>query len=545
MIEKADSSAAVISAFNARGFVYLKRSAGGGFLLRGLLKTSEGSHECIVGIPPNFDRPPSVVLINVPDALKPIAPHIDSSGGICYLSRQSIAINIFDPVGQMLGCLNRAEKVLGQLLRSELVNDLAEEFFAYWGSERFYCYFDFRVGSSQKLQAIVDLKYIRDVIVVFVTDDVERTFAKSETLGYQVGRVTRTVERIFTKIEPRPFQQNWPPATLGDLVRWQSIQDSRSARRIVERVTQAAERGEGYLTVMIESPKFFYAFLVFLRLEGGSPNKAELRKKSVLYSSSIVPLRGWRIDERYVIGRNVPSMKTLEHNKIIVIGCGTIGGYLAEMLVKAGAGAGSGELVLVDSDILSAANLGRHRLGFPSIGHNKADALRNELSRDMPDARLRSVPVDVRQANLAKADLIIDATGEQTVSDYLASRHPRTAQLNVWIEGPGVAVRALIRRNGQEACIQCLTQLIRQGEYASTVEEMPKVYAGQGCESEYVPFPASVSMQAACLASEMVMDWAAAKESPALRTHVVDRAFTRIAQDCTPLKLPDCPACSN
>ncbi|RYF36043.1 MAG: thiamine biosynthesis protein ThiF, partial [Cytophagaceae bacterium] len=229
MMEKADSSAAVINAFNARGFTYLKRSAGGGFLLRGLLKTSEGSHECIVGIPPNFDRPPSVVLINVPDALKPIAPHIDSSGGICYLSRQSIALNIFDPVGQMLGCLNRAEKVLGQLLRSELVDDLAEEFFAYWGSDRFHCYFDFRVGSSQKLQAIVDLKYIRDVIVVFVTDDVERTFAKSKTLGYQVGRVTHPVERIFTRIEPRPFQQKWPPAALGDLVKWQSIQDSRSA----------------------------------------------------------------------------------------------------------------------------------------------------------------------------------------------------------------------------------------------------------------------------------------------------------------------------
>ena len=543
MMEKADISAAVISAFKARGFTYLKRSAGGGFLLRGPLETSEGNHDCIVGIPPNFDRPPSVALVRVPDALKPIAPHIDSSGGICYLSRQSIALNIFDPVGQMLGCLNRAEKVLGQLLRNELIDDLAEEFFAYWGSDTFHCYFDFRVGSHQKLQAIVDLKYIRNVIVVFVTDDIERTFAKSKMLGYQVGHATHPVERIFTKVEPRPLQHNWPPATLGDLVQWQSIQDSRTARKIVERVSQAAERNAPYLTVMIESPKFFYAFLVFLRIEGDSPNKVELRRRSVLYSSSVVPLRGWRIDERYIIGRNVPGMKTLEHKKIVVVGCGTIGGYLAEMLVKAGAGAGQGELVLVDSDTLSAANLGRHRLGFPSIGHNKADALRDELSRSMPDARLRSLPVDVRKSNLAKADLIIDATGEQTVSDYLASSHTGTTQLNVWIEGPGVAVRALIRRNAQEACIQCLTRLVRQGEYASIVEEMPKVYAGQGCESEYVPFPASVSMQAACLASEMVMDWAAGKESPALRTQVVDRAFTKSEQDCTPPKLPDCPAC--
>lgn len=543
-MEKEDISAAVIAAFKARGFTYLKRSPGGDFLLRGPLETSEGSHECIVGIPSNFDRPPAVALINVPASLKPIAPHIDSSGGLCYLSRQSIALNIFDPVGQMLGCLDRAEKVLGQLLRNELVDDLAEEFFAYWGSDTFHCYFDFRVGSRQKLQTIVDLKYIRDVIIVFVTDDVERTFANSKTLGYQVGRATHPVERIFTTVEPRPLQHNWPPATLGDLIQWQSIRDSRTARKIVERVAQAAERDAAHLTVMIESPKFFYAFLVLLRLEEDSPSKVKLRRRSVLYSSSVVPLRGWRIDERYIIGRNVPGMKTLEHKKIVVVGCGTIGGYLAEMLVKAGAGAGEGELVLIDSDTLSAANLGRHRLGFPSIGHNKATALRDELNRSMPDARLRSLPVDARKANLTKADLIIDATGEQTVSDYLASSHAGATQLSVWIEGPGVAVRAHIRRNSQEACFQCLTQLVRQGEYACTVEEMPKAYAGQGCESEYVPFPASVSMQAACLASEMIMDWAAGKDSPALRTQVVDRAFTRGAQDCTPPKLPDCPACS-
>jgi len=543
MMEKEDISASVLSAFKARGFTYLKRSPNKGYLLKGPLVTSEGNHDCIIGLPENFDRPPSVVLLDVPEVLTPIAPHIDSSGGICYLSRQSIALDIFDPVGQMLGCLVRAEKVLGQLLRNELVDDLAEEFFAYWGTSNFYCYFDFRVGRHQKLMATVDLKYIQRAVFVFITDDVKRTLAKSRTLGYETSPATHPVERIYTRVEPRPLQQKWPPETLGDVIEWQSIQDSRTARRIVERVAQAAEKGADYLTVMIESPKFFYAFLVFLRLEGDHPSKVDLRKKSVLYKSPVIPLRGWRIDEQYIIGRNIPGMKTLEHKRILIVGCGTIGGYLAEMLAKAGAGAGQGELVLIDSDILSAANLGRHRLGFPSIGHNKAVALCDELKRNMPDATIRSLPVDVRKANLSKADLIIDATGEQTVSDYLAAVHVDTPQLNVWIEGPGIVVRALIRRNAREACIQCLTRLVRRGDYKPTVEEMPKVYAGQGCESEYVPFPASVSMQAACLASEMTMDWAAGTDGPSLRTQVVSRSFTKKQADCMVPKLAGCPAC--
>lgn len=538
-----DSAALVIEAFASRGFTYLSRSTRS-FVLAGPLHTSEGTHECLIYIPHYFDRPPSVVLCEIPQALRPVAPHIDSSGGICYLSRASIEINIFDPVGQMLGCLERAEKVLGQLLRNELVDDLAEEFFAYWGEEFFHCFFDFRVGNNKNLRAMVDTKSNAHAAVVFITDDVQRTTAKGSILGYKPLEITCPVARIYTKVEPRPTQHEWPPKTLGSMVKWQSICDPRAGRRIVERVSQAAEKGAGFLVVMIESPKFFYAFLLFFAPPNGArPTTVELRKKAVLHNCAVYPLRGWRIDEGYITQRNVPGMKTLEHKKIIVVGCGTIGGYLADMLVKAGAGAGTGELTLIDSDTLHASNLGRHRLGFPHINKKKSDALAQELRTDMPDANIRSLPVDVHRANLFKADLIIDATGEQTVSDFLASAHTATNQLCIWIEGPGVAVRALIRRNCHEACIQCLTRLTRDGEYSATVENMPKVYAGQGCENEYVPFPASVSMQAACLAFEMVMDWAAGADSPALRTRVVDRKFTGKLADCTPPKLADCPAC--
>lgn len=545
MINKEDISASVVEAFVMRGFSYLRRSSGG-FLLKGPLHTSEGSHDCIVSIPQNFDRPPAVVLCKIPACLRPIAPHIDSSGGLCYLSRSSIEINIFDPVGQMLGCLERAEKVLGQLLRNELVEDLAEEFFAYWGEDFCHCFFDFRVGATQDLRAVVHRSPDGQSPIIFITDDVYRTSGKSTILGYPVREPVCQVARIYTRKEPRPTQHEWPPKTVGSLLKWQSVQDSRTSRKIEERISQAAERGTDPLVVMIESPKFFYAFVVsFKSSVGDRIDKVELRKKAVLHRCSIYPLKGWRIDEAYITQRNVPGMTTLEHKQIILVGCGTIGGYLADMLVKAGAGAGTGELTLIDPDTLRASNLGRHRLGFPYIDKKKSDALAQELRTGMPDANVRSLPVDVHSASLSKADLIIDATGEQTVSDFLASAHGKISQLYAWIEGAGVAVRALIRRNNQEACIQCLTRFVREGEYASTVEQIPKVYAGQGCENEYVPFPASVSIQAACLAFEMIMDWAADANSAALRTRVVDRNFTAHSQDCTPLKRADCPACGS
>lgn len=546
MTDREEVTASVLAAFKARGFRYVGRNAEKEWVVTGPLVTTEGRYQCNISIPPNFDRPPSIDLVTVPDALKPIAPHIDSSGGICYLSRHSISLNIFDPVGQMLGCFERAEKVLGQLLRNELVEDLAEEFFAYWGTDDSHCYFDFRVGTTRKLQTMVDLRFMPRVVLVFVTDDVSRTVVKSKAMGFELNPVLCTVEKIYTKIDPRPLQHQWPPKNLGELVQWQAVQDSKTSRRIVERVAQAAEKGEGFVTVLIETPKFFYSFFVLLRptASAARPTKVELRRKSVLYSSAVFPLRSWRIDESYIIQRNIPGMKTLENKKIIVVGCGTIGGYLADMLVKAGAGAGDGELVLIDPDRLSPGNLGRHRLGFPYLEQKKAIATRDELVRNMPDATIKALAVDVKEANLAKAALIIDATGEQTVSDYLASAHSHVPQLNVWIEGPGVAVRALIRREEGEACVQCLTRLLRKGEYSSTVEDMPKVYAGQGCESEYVPFPASVSIQAACLAFDMVMDWSAGVATPALQTRVLNQEFTKKQADCDVPRQSECPACS-
>ena len=142
-------------------------------------------------------------------------------------------------------------------------------------------------------------------------------------------------------------------------------------------------------------------------------------------------------------------MKTLQGKRIAIIGCGTIGGYLADRLVKAGAGFGEGTLVLFDHENLSAANIGRHRLGFlPYVEKNKAASLCTELMVLLPDAKISAVPADVRKANLEKFDLIVNATGEQVIGDYLAATYRDATQLSVWIEGhrSGGACFATVRK---------------------------------------------------------------------------------------------------
>ncbi|MFX9664827.1 ThiF family adenylyltransferase, partial [Acinetobacter baumannii] len=149
----------------------------------------------------------------------------------------------------------------------------------------------------------------------------------------------------------------------------------------------------------------------------------------------------------------MPNSKTLAGKNIAVVGCGTIGGYLSDMLVKAGAGTCGGKLTLVDFDCLLPQNIGRHRLGFPDLLSNKAEAMAKELKRLTPGAEIRALPVDVRQAQLGELDLLIDATGEESLGHWLCGHYPPpTPMLSVWIEGPGTAVRALLRTKASNAC---------------------------------------------------------------------------------------------
>ena len=65
---------------------------------------------------------------------------------------------------------------------------------------------------------------------------------------------------------------------------------------------------------------------------------------------------------------------------VVLIGCGSIGGYIAHTLAKSGVG----KLLLIDKDVLEWANIGRHILGAQYIGLSKSEALKRSISKEMP-----------------------------------------------------------------------------------------------------------------------------------------------------------------
>ena len=534
----------VVEAFKQQGFEFVGKTDDGWFKLRGAL-TPPGAAKgcpCEVQLDPTFFDLPRIQLLEVPPGLPKAVPHLGADGGLCYIAKGTVVLDIYDPVGQSLACLQRAVIVFGRILKGEMVDDLAEEFFAYWNG--WLCFVDMQGEDLGRQNCIV--AQASGNPLWFITDNEDRTTRKLKSLGYQVTDKTVLTYRVKTTAQPRPLTSHWPPETVGDILAWQGTLDPRCRRKIHERIKEGERKKANGVLIVIESPLMTYGFAVLFDHQPATQKTKLADRRDSSYGLKVMPVSVIRIDDRYLAQRNSPQSKTLAGKRIALVGCGTIGGYLSDMLVKAGAGTCGGKLTLVDFDYLVPQNIGRHRLGFPDLLSNKAEAMAKEVKRLAPGAEVHALPVDVRQAQLGQLDLLIDATGEESLGHWLCGRYRApTPMLSVWIEGPGTAVRALLRANALGACFRCLWHSNRRGELRSTLDPLPIILAGHGCEGLYVPFPASVSVQAASLGAEMALDWINGVHSPALRTRLIDQIHQLATPDCDPLRDRDCPLCSS
>ncbi|HRL74668.1 MAG TPA: E2/UBC family protein [Candidatus Accumulibacter phosphatis] len=534
-------------AMKARGFEYVGRATDEWLEFRGAIAAANAVHVAYVTVAPSGLQLPRV-RVQLPRNAPEVLAHIGAGGNVCYAAEGSLVLDIFDITGQTLACIDRAAEVLNLSLRGEMDKDLEDEFFAFWHGD--ICFLDIYPGDPGTLDVLFAGRGDRGSDVVFVTNDAARTRLKLKSMSLtEKELLAGAAFRVKTSAKPRPLQGTWPPPTVASLLQWQGLLDKSARRSIEHRLLEACAFGWRAVLCVVDSPLTQYAFWVAFE-EGNAAGRRSVGDARVrLYQSKPHPMVAIRMDDRYVTQRNAPGCPTLAGKKIALVGCGTIGGFLGELLLKAGAGLEDGELALVDPDILFPQNIGRHRLGLNRALQNKAIGLKEELSAAAPTANTRALPVKAEEADLSPFDLIINTTGEEALGHYLTRTFAQKGffvpTLTIWVEGPGVAVRGLLRDKVECACTRCLADPRRSPLFPVVNEAVPLGLAGHGCESLYVPFPASVSVQAACLAAEMVTEWTGGTPSPRLRTRVTRPNFTQAAPDANAARQNTCPACSS
>ena len=159
-----------------------------------------------------------------------------------------------------------------------------------------------------------------------------------------------------------------------------------------------------------------------------------------------------RVDGAWVHGRDHPSNHMLVKNrKVAIIGCGSIGAAVANLLAQAGIG----ELIFIDPDRLTTANVSRHPLGVSHVGLNKASALKIHLRREFPHLTFEHAfprrfeelaPGELDQ--LEGTDLIISAgidfDGEAALDHWRRGLQQTPAHLSTWAEAYAAAGHAVL-----------------------------------------------------------------------------------------------------
>jgi molybdopterin/thiamine biosynthesis adenylyltransferase len=352
----------------------------------------------------------------------------------------------------------------------------------------------------------------------------------------------------------------WPPKDLAKLNGWLGPM-APAALGAIEAAFKRSKAGHiQWICLSAPNGRFFVSAEIAkaYRTPELLKNRRAAITRTLQHIQGAVTISGYvgvPVDEGYVFSRNLGRMKNLAGKRILLIGCGTIGGFLAQQLAQSGAGAGSGRLTLVDQDTLQGANLGRHLLGAPYLNRNKAEACAEFLRVQLPHLDVASIPDSImnRLEILGRHDLIVDATGEEALSialnEHAVTKRPDfPPTLFVWIEGNGAAAVSFMSSDPDLACFKCLKPDLSGSNRFRLVRTETELETGRNLacgDAHFIPFPVSRAATAAALACDMALDWANDDLRHRWRSVTMDERKATHIKDGNPKRITRCPACGN
>ncbi|UIY45312.1 ThiF family adenylyltransferase [Methylobacterium radiotolerans] len=549
---------AVHDALGQRGFTRLAPVSGSPFYA-GVLQRHAGAIPVAIEVTDlDFVRYPRIRIepdYAMPDRMLPHLQGVDRS--ICYYAKGSVILDRYDPGGTVLQCLDQAETVLRNAIDGRSDADFSDEFNAYWGSTFVYVALPTDYVGPARICAVRLGRGEREVLVVTTGrtwfGGLDRYTGRRQGLGQPVA--------VVAVDQPLTFSANdtWPPTTLPELNTWLR----NIAPDLVGKLETVLRTEPGHTAaILVRAPNGLFCYQIgvprHMRRQEFLENRRRHLPRIMARQRTSTPVErfaGVRVDEAYLFGRNFGGMKNLAGKKILLIGCGTIGGFLAQQLAQCGAGASRGSLTLVDPDVLTTGNLGRHLLGAPYLGQKKAEACAAFLKEQLPPLAIEGHAGDVLTQPLPwkRYDLVIDATGEEALSLTLNERavQARPALLPhvfVWLVGNGAVAQCLLTGDPDRACLKCLKPALAGPPRFPTLrtgvatEKVANIACG---DADYIPFPVSRSVAAAALACDLVLDWANGDPGDRFRSLTLDAKRGLTVPASSPDPIETCPACGH
>lgn len=540
-----------------------------------------------------FVELPVIYLKERPD-IKGFPIHLNYRNNLCYFDKSSIVLDRYNIEGSVKMCIQQAETILEKVIQGKAIDDIPPEFNIYWSGIPTFT--NLKNGEDQ-----LGSLYFREqngFYSAYITTGFDFLLKYFKLLGedHEDAAKLKPIPTFLVNSKKIPFiyEKDWPPKVLGHFIEWLKEFDSSLIEKLKLQLKNPEFIKSGHVGFIFDTPSGQFGIDFIILVSEKFPLYLDKRQRYSNFDKAFLDLTredsekgtfNWRrkgdknviidflfqgagrdlpidrlncepIDHHFIHGRNLVSQKSLANKKILLIGCGTIGGYLASFLSKHGAGAAEkGELILLDKETLSSGNLGRHILGMTYIGRYKSEALKEQLLLELPHLNISSSIANFNLYSVPwKVDLIIDATGEEPLSillNHQVSNRRRRCQVSPtiiysWIRGPGLAVQSFLD-DGKSACLQCLKIKQENGLYKDRFslvkDEDEDFLLTDRCSATFAPFLVSASAHAASLTLDMVMAWNNEVVENNFKTIRIDHQKTIQIEDCNPQKKINCEEC--
>lgn len=212
--------------------------------------------------------------------------------------------------------------------------------------------------------------------------------------------------------------------------------------------------------------------------------------------------------------RVAQQKRPLEPLKYLMIGAGSIGGYFADCLSKAG----GKDVTVVDSEILLEENTFRHLLGRIFVNKHKALALCGYMGASLPEVDFKPIKMTIEEAykknhiSWKDYDVIIAATGNENVNRWLEKSLEEASVkckvIYLWNEPLDIGCHAacvdmeLPGRYADMFHYDEHNMLCNISAFAAPNQEFARHYAG--CDGSFMPYGSEVSVQATLLGMDLL-----------------------------------------
>jgi molybdopterin/thiamine biosynthesis adenylyltransferase len=440
-----------------------------------------------------------------------ILPHVETDGYVCYAQEEGSVLNSEDIAGLTHESLSMAVQVVMDGLSGKNHRDFIDEFGAYWDR----------------------LNKVKDITSIVSPGDQVKKVHLYKAL-YKAKSGTRYLAddngsfRKFLRLPDHDIWKHYPaiyiplkPGTIITPPHPTKFWDVSEIRKIIFDNLGPDQRFQ--LLSFIVKPHPEEVVLLGLPKTADGVTLFGINFKGVNHehplkdggrAGEIIPLTVTRRDREYLLPRGGSNL-ALREKRVLLLGCGSVGGFIANELTRAGIL----RLTVLDKEVLAYENLFRHVLGRKCVGKNKVDGIKEDIEGRLKFVEVTPIPLSLEDAvesgkiKVGDFDLIISALGNVTV-ELAFNKHVHGIDsppvIFTWLEPYGIGGHAVLTRlNGaKKGCLKCLYES-EDGDTRcrASFAEKGQSFAKNidGCRNAFTPFGSLDAMKTAELATRLAI----------------------------------------